>query len=298
MEHQHQQYTCPMHPEVIKDEPGNCPKCGMNLVHIKEPDSKIEADSISRTIDHSKMKMPADKAGPSGGDHAVAVPKQGKQQYTCSMHPQVIKDEPGKCPYCGMVLIPIKTKGNAKGGHNKHVNMIDDFKKRFYVVLILTIPIMLLSHMIQQWLNLHISFPGSQYVLFALSSIVFFYGGWPFLKGLVDEAKAKSPGMMFLIGFAISVAYIYSVAVVFGLQGMDFFWELATLILIMLLGHWIEMKSVMGASRELELLVQLMPADAHLVTGDKLQEVKTETLKRRRYYFGEAGRKSSSRWNY
>ena len=138
---------------------------------------------------------------------------------------------------------------------------------------------MLLSEMIQHWLNIHISFPGSKYVLLALSSIVFFYGGWPFLKGLVNEARAKNPGMMFLIGFAISVAYIYSVAIVFGLQGMDFFWELATLILIMLLGHWIEMKSVAGASRELELLVQLMPDDAHLLDGEKVTDVKTATLK-------------------
>ena len=138
---------------------------------------------------------------------------------------------------------------------------------------------MLLSKMIQLWLKVNWQFPGSQYLLFALSTIVFFYGGWPFLKGLVDEAKAKIPGMMFLIGFAITVAYVYSVAVVFGLAGMDFFWELATLILIMLLGHWIEMKSVMGASRELELLVQLMPSDAHKVSGDMVFDVKTETLK-------------------
>jgi len=138
---------------------------------------------------------------------------------------------------------------------------------------------MLLSEMIQHWLNIHISFPGSKYVLLALSSVVFFYGGWPFLKGLVNEARAKNPGMMFLIGFAITVAYIYSVAIVFGLEGMDFFWELATLILIMLLGHWIEMKSVAGASRELELLVQLMPDDAHLLDGEKVTDVKTSTLK-------------------
>ncbi len=280
MENQHtkQQYTCPMHPEVIKDEPGDCPLCGMQLVLLNVAESKIESDAKPAAADHSKMKMSGDKLSPSERDHAAAALKQGKQQYTCSMHPQVIKDEPGKCPYCGMVLIPLKTKDNAKGEHHKHLNMIDDFKKRFYVVLILTIPIMLLSQMIQHWLKVDWQFTGSQYVLFALSSIVFFYGGWPFLKGLVDEAKAKSPGMMFLIGFAISVAYIYSVAVVFGLQGMDFFWELATLILIMLLGHWIEMKSVMGASRELELLVQLMPSDAHLVTGDTIQDVKTETL--------------------
>ena len=160
-----------------------------------------------------------------------------------------------------------------------HAMMIADFKKRFYVVLFLTIPIMLLSGMIQQFLGLHWQFKGSSYILFALSSIVFGYGGWPFLTGLVDEIKARNPGMMFLIGFAITVAYSYSVAIVFGLKGMDFFWELDTLILIMLLGHWIEMRSVAGASRELELLVALIPDDAHLVIGDKFQDVKTDTLK-------------------
>lgn len=164
-------------------------------------------------------------------------------------------------------------------GHDHHAMMIGNFKKRFYVVLVLTIPIMLLSEMIQHWLNIHISFQGSNYILLALSSMVFFYGGWPFLNGWFSEMKILKPGMMTLIGFAITVAYVYSVATVFGLKGMDFFWELATLILIMLLGHWIEMKSVAGASRELELLVQLMPADAHLVHGDNVTDVKTETLK-------------------
>lgn len=167
------------------------------------------------------------------------------------------------------------------GGHTGHDHnaMIADFRKRFYVVLILTIPILLLSHMIQQWLHLHISFVGSQYVLFVLSTVVFVYGGWPFLTGLYAEIKAKNPGMMTLIGFAITVAYAYSTAVVFGLKGMDFFWELATLILIMLLGHWIEMKSIAGASRELELLVQLMPSTAHLINNQGTIDVKTETLK-------------------
>ncbi len=164
-------------------------------------------------------------------------------------------------------------------GHDHHAMMIGDFKKRFYVVLVLTIPIMLLSEMIQHWLNIHISFTGSKYVLLVLSSIVFFYGGWPFLKGWFNEMKTWKPGMMTLIGFAITVAYVYSVATVFGLKGMDFFWELATLILIMLLGHWIEMKSVAGASRELELLVQLMPSDAHLVHDDHIMDVKTASLK-------------------
>ncbi|WP_439696614.1 copper-translocating P-type ATPase [Mucilaginibacter sp. AW1-7] len=163
--------------------------------------------------------------------------------------------------------------------HDHHAMMIADFKKRFYVVLALTIPIMLLSTMIQHFMGVSWQFKGSSYILFALSSVVFVYGGWPFLTGLVSEAKARNPGMMFLIGFAITVAYSYSVAIVFGLKGMDFFWELATLILIMLLGHWIEMRSVMGASNELELLVKLMPADAHMVMPGMVHDVKTDTLK-------------------
>ena len=167
--------------------------------------------------------------------------------------------------------------GMGMAGHDHHA-MIADFKKRFYVVLILTVPIMLLSMIIQKFLGVDWQFPGSQYILFALSTIVFFYGGWPFLKGWFTEIKTKNPGMMFLIGFAITVAYTYSVATVFGLKGEDFFWELSTLILIMLLGHWIEMKSIAGASRELELLVQLMPSDAHMVMADMVHDVKTDTL--------------------
>jgi P-type Cu2+ transporter len=163
-------------------------------------------------------------------------------------------------------------------GHDHHA-MIADFRKRFYIVLVLAIPIVLLSTMIQQFISVDWQFTGSSYILFGLSSIVFFYGGFPFLKGFVNEVKTKSPGMMILIGFAITVAYIYSVAIVFGLKGMDFFWELSTLILIMLLGHWIEMKSIAGASKELELLVQLMPSDAHMVMPDMVHDVKTDTLK-------------------
>ncbi|MFZ5977660.1 MULTISPECIES: copper-translocating P-type ATPase [Hydrotalea] len=256
-------YTCPMHLEIIENKMGSCPICGMTLIEIKKSVGKSHPEKHdSQVVDISKNQ------------HSF-------QKYTCPMHPHILKDAPGKCPLCGMTLEPVVTadSDSVHGKDNKHSGMIADFRKRFYTVLVLTIPIMLLSEMIQHWLNIHISFPGSKYVLLALSSVVFFYGGWPFLKGLVDEAKAKNPGMMFLIGFAITVAYVYSVAIVFGLQGMDFFWELATLILIMLLGHWIEMKSVAGASRELELLVQLMPSEAHKVSGQMTVDVKTDTLK-------------------
>ncbi len=215
------------------------------------------------------------------------------QKYTCPMHLQIVQDKPGNCPICGMTLVLAKTENktdvhsehkhgsNPPMGHegHNHNSMIADFRKRFYVVLVLTVPIMLLSEMIQHFMGVDWQFTGSKYILFTLSTIVFVYGGFPFLKGLVDEVKAKNPGMMFLIGFAITVAFIYSVAIVFGLEGMDFFWELTTLILIMLLGHWIEMKSIAGASKELELLVQLMPDDAHMVMPDMVHDVKTDTLK-------------------
>ncbi|NUQ40666.1 MAG: copper-translocating P-type ATPase [Calditrichaceae bacterium] len=159
------------------------------------------------------------------------------------------------------------------GGHNHHghhAHMVEDFRKRFWISLVLTIPILILSPMIQEFLGLgeSLRFPGDMYITFILSSVVFFYGGYPFLKGLIDELKEKSPGMMTLIALAISVAYFYSSAVVFGVPGKVFFWELATLIDIMLLGHWIEMKSVMGASRALEELAKLMPSDAHKIMED------------------------------
>ncbi len=163
-------------------------------------------------------------------------------------------------------------------GHDHHRMMIADFKKRFWVSLVLTIPILLLSPMIQHWMGVSWQFTGSKYILFILSSIVYFYGGWPFLKGFFEEVKKKAPGMMTLIAMAISVAYFYSVATTFGLPGEDFFWELATLIVIMLLGHWIEMKSVLGASRALELLVSMMPSEAHKVEEDQIIDVKLDAL--------------------
>ncbi|WP_404828260.1 copper-translocating P-type ATPase [Flagellimonas baculiformis] len=132
--------------------------------------------------------------------------------------------------------------------------------------------------MIQEFFGYDLLLPGNPYILFALSTFVYFWGGWPFLKGFYNEIKSKGPGMMALISMAISVAYFYSAATVFGLPGEDFFWELSTLIVIMLLGHWLEMKSVLGASKALQLLVSMLPAEAHKVVGDKIQDVKLEDL--------------------
>src|SRR5208282_29158 len=155
-------------------------------------------------------------------------------------------------------------------GPDHHAYMAADFRKRFWISLVLTLPILVLSPMLQTLVGLReaIRFPGDLYVLFGLSSAVFWYGGWPFLKGFFEELKSRRPGMMTLISVAIATAYLYSSAVVFGLTGKMFFWELASLIDIMLLGHWIEMKSVMGASRALEELAKLMPSDAHKLMPD------------------------------
>ncbi|WP_394369153.1 copper-translocating P-type ATPase [Fulvivirga marina] len=171
-------------------------------------------------------------------------------------------------------------EGHNGDHHDHHRVMIEDFKKRFWLSLVLSILVLMLSPMIQEFLGFEVSFNGSLYMLFGLSSVVFFYGGWPFLTGLRDEQKEGAPGMMTLIAVAITVAYVYSSAVVFGLQGKMFFWELVTLIDIMLVGHWIEMKSVLGASKALELLVSMMPSEAHKVHGDHIMDVKLEELQK------------------
>ncbi len=161
-------------------------------------------------------------------------------------------------------------RDNHKDGHAHHAHMVADFRRRFWVSLVLTVPVLALAPLIQAALGVEeaLAFPGARFIQFGLATSVFFYGGWPFLTGFISELRNKQPGMMTLIALAITVAYTYSSAVVFGVRGEGFFWELATLIDVMLLGHWIEMRSVMGASRALEKLVELMPAEAHQVKGD------------------------------
>ena len=162
------------------------------------------------------------------------------------------------------------------GHHAHHMQM---FKRKFLVSLALTIPILLLSETIQTWLGLTwIKIPYQQGILLILSAIIYVYGGLPFLQGMVEELRNRQPGMMTLIGTAISVAFFYSAATVFLITGMDFFWELATLIDVMLLGHWIEAKSVLGASRALEELVRIMPTTAHLVKDGEVTEVPVSQL--------------------
>ncbi|MBV6622588.1 MAG: copper-translocating P-type ATPase [Rivularia sp. (in: Bacteria)] len=158
--------------------------------------------------------------------------------------------------------------------HDKHAGHSPEiFKRRFFICLVLTLPVLYFSTQLQTWLNYQaITFPGSDLINPVLAIIIYFYGGWVFLKGAWNELHSKI-GMMTLIALAITVAFIYSIAVSLGLRGMPFYWELATLVDIMLLGHWVEMASVQGASRALENLAELVPSTAHRLTNGRVEDV-------------------------
>jgi Cu2+-exporting ATPase len=220
-------------------------------------------------MDNHDHKNSHDHSGHKHHDHADHESHEMSHKKEHAEHDHTAMDHGGHMGH---------SPGHGEMGHDHHKMMIEDFKRRFWVSLVLTIPILAFSPMIQGFFGYQWLLPGNPYILFALSSIVYFWGGWPFLKGFYSEVKAKGPGMMTLISMAISVAYFYSSATVFGLAGEDFFWELATLIDIMLLGHWLEMKSVLGASKALQLLVSMMPSEAHRVKGDHVEDVRLEDL--------------------
>lgn len=179
----------------------------------------------------------------------------------------------------------------AHQGHAAHRDMLQDFKRRLIISVILTVPVLILSHHIQQFFGFSLQFPRSDMLLFLLASVVYLYGGHPFFAGFREEFKHRSPGMMTLVSVAITVAYLYSSAVVFGLSGMDFFWELVTLIDIMLLGHLIEMRSTMGASRALEEMAKILPAQAHLIRDGEIHLVNVSDLKPRDLVLVKPGEK-------
>jgi Cu2+-exporting ATPase len=172
----------------------------------------------------------------------------------------------------------LSTKKDMKG-NNHHKHMAKDFARRFWIALAVTLPLLVLSTTIQSWLGYELDFKGRGYVVFGLATFLFFYGGWPFLKGIWKELNQKQPGMMTLIALAITVAYVYSSAIVFGLEGKPFFWELSTLVVVMLAGHWIEMKSVARAGSELEKIKKLMPEKAHKIQNGDTKEVPAGELK-------------------
>lgn len=205
--------------------------------------------------------------------------------YTCPMHPSVLKEKPGICPICGMNLVPVKNKKVLDSEHeqhnfNKHEGHTTEmFVKRFWISLILTLPVVFYSELFQKLFRITIPFARFDYIIFLLSSIVFFYGGWIFIIGAYREIKAKMIGMMTLIGLAISVAYLYSVASLFFFKSGNLFWELTTLITVMLLGHWMEMKAVSGAQSALKELAKLLPDKAEIIRGKDIIVIPISELK-------------------
>jgi Cu2+-exporting ATPase len=168
---------------------------------------------------------------------------------------------------------------HGRSGHDHSAHDPAQFRRKFWLSLVLAIPTLVFSTGLQGILNLSgPRFPGSEFIPAAFGLVIFFYGGWVFLTGAVSELRAKQPGMMTLIALAILVAFGYSVAVTLGLHGMDFWWELATLITIMLLGHWIEMSAIMGAQDALGELAKLIPDEAELVHGDHVMPVPVSQL--------------------
>jgi len=253
-------YRCPKC-KMEYDAPGKCDMCKVTLEKIEEKETQMH-------------NMHDERHEPQEHNH------------------QSQKHEGHKVPEKHLHSDHEEHKEHMNHDHaDHHRQMVRDFKKRFIISALVTIPILLLSPLIQQLFHFRFGIPGEKYILFVLSSFIFFYGGRPFLKGFFDESKKRQPGMMTLIALATSVAYFYSSAVVFGLKGKFFFWELATLIDVMLLGHWFEMKSVLGASRALEKLAQLMPDTAHQIKGSEVKEVKISALKKGDKILIKAGEK-------
>ncbi len=164
--------------------------------------------------------------------------------------------------------------------HDKHAGHTPEaFRDRFWITLVLTLPVLYFSDQLQTWVGYEaVSFPGVDWLNPLLGTIIFLYGGWVFLRGARHELAARAPGMMTLISLAITVAYAYSMAVSFWLPGMPFFWELATLVSVMLLGHWLEMASVRSASSALEELTKLMPSVAHRLRDGEVEDVPVTDL--------------------
>jgi Cu2+-exporting ATPase len=167
----------------------------------------------------------------------------------------------------------------AHGGHGGHGDHAAQFRDRFWLSLVLTIPVVLYSEMVQEWLGFTPpQFPGSQWVAPVLGTIVFLYGGRPFLEGGLAELRSRQPGMMLLISLAILVGFGASAATLFGVFELEFWWELALLIVIMLLGHWLEMRALGQASSALDALAALLPDAAERVTGDGVETVPIDQL--------------------
>jgi len=203
--------------------------------------------------------------------------KKQKDIFTCPMDPDIIRDQPGLCPKCGMKLVSMVSSDHEK--HADHTSMEYEFRKRFFITLPFVFLTMLLSPNIQKWLGLSMVFSGRELVLFLIGTFIFFFGGIPFFRSAKGELTNRNPGMMTLVAFAITAGYTFSVAATFLIPGESLYWEISTLISVFLLGHWLEMRAVRGATGALAELAKLIPPNAHLVKEDgSMADVKTSEV--------------------
>ena len=200
------------------------------------------------------------------------------------MHPEIISDKPGSCPKCGMNLVEVDEK--APKGHDTaamdhtqhHAKMAEDFRKRFWLALPLTLIVLVLSPKIQEWFGFSLDFPLRNLVLFGLGSLIALWGGWPFYTAAADELKSRNWGMMTLVSLAVISGYLFSVAATFIFPGESLWWEISTLVLAFLFGHWMEMRAVLGTGNALKELAKLIPPTAHKLKGKEIRDVNTEEL--------------------
>lgn len=217
--------------------------------------------------------------------HLPAPETPPVKYYTCPVHPEMREAHPGSCPECGMQLVAEKARGKEQRvthyEHDEHEgHHTEDSLKKFWVSLALTVPVVLYSELPETLFGwVAPPFAGSAYLSLVLGSVIFFYGGWMFLVGAWRELRARLPGMMTLIALAISAAYLWSVFSTFA-GGHTLFWELATLITIMLLGHWLEMRAVASTQGALRELSKLLPDTAEVVI--QRSKVKSQNLETKR----------------
>ncbi len=252
-----------MHPEVRQDAPGRCPKCGMYLVE----EGTSQEHNGGHHMNPATERHNAGTKGSAGGT-----------LYTCPMDPDVISDEPGECPKCGMDLVPMNSGEGGHEGHAGHGGAEQDFKRRFFITLPFVLLVMALSPNIEKWFGFSIAFSGKELLTFLIGTFIFFYGGLPFFKASKGELSHKNPAMMTLVAFAITVGYIFSVAATFLFPGNSLYWEISTLISVFLLGHWLEMRAVRGATGALAELAKLIPPSAHLMKDGNIIDTETSQL--------------------
>lgn len=200
-------------------------------------------------------------------------------KYVCPMHPDVVMDKPGTCPKCGMELVEVNASPKMTMDHTSHhAHMAADFRRRFFVVLPLTLLVLFLSPKIESWLNISVNLPYQNILLFLLGTFIVFFGGTPFYKEAATELKTRNYGMMTLVSIAVLSGYFFSVLSTFVFQGESLWWEISTLVLVFLFGHWLEMRAVIGTGNALGELTKLIPMNAHLVKGRETEDIETATL--------------------